>query len=46
MDELPIRDLLGLTVNETAATDLLAKLISIKEIASAVPEELTKTKGF
>lgn len=46
MNELPIRDLLGLTVNETTATDLLAKFTSIKEIASAAPEELALVKGL
>lgn len=44
--QLNIKDLLSLTVNEATATDLLSKFSSIKEIASAAPEELALVKGI
>lgn len=45
-NELPLRDLLTLTVNEDTATELLTKFPSIHELAEAAPEELAQIKGL
>lgn len=44
--DVPLKDLLSLTVHEATATELLAKFPTIKEIAEAAPEELAQVKGI
>lgn len=44
--DLPIKDLLSLTVHEATATELLSKFGTLKDIAEAAPEELSQIKGL
>jgi len=44
-NDLPLQDLLALTVRESSA-DLLLKFPTIKDLAEATEEELTKIKGL
>jgi DNA repair protein RadC len=44
--DLPIKELLTLTVKEPVATELLTKFTTIRDLVQATPEALSQVKGL